>query len=91
MPGAYNSLDWRLKRFSKQLTGYRDWELAVAGIASALPSTAAFVVVGHIFEVSPDLKHSAAATGVVSAGAPLGGLLVSLMLRALLARTGPKA
>jgi hypothetical protein len=61
--------------------------MIVAGIASALPSTAAFVVVDHIFEVSPALKHSAAATGVVSTGAPLGGLLVSLMLRTLLART----
>lgn len=65
--------------------------MVVAGIASALPSTAAFVVVDHIFEVSPALKHSAAATGVVSTGAPLGGLVVSLMLRALLARTEPNA
>ena len=65
--------------------------MIVAGIASALPSTAAFVVVDHIFEVSPALKHGAAATGVVSTGAPLGGLLVSLMLRALLARTAPNA
>ncbi|ERS95521.1 hypothetical protein HMPREF1624_08037 [Sporothrix schenckii ATCC 58251] len=63
--------------------------MVVAGIASALPSVAAFTVVDHIFEMSPTLKHSAAATGVVSTGAPLGGLLFSLMLRALLARTAP--
>ncbi|KIH95128.1 hypothetical protein SPBR_03428 [Sporothrix brasiliensis 5110] len=65
--------------------------MVVAGIASALPSVAAFTVVDHIFETSPTLKHSAAATGVVSTGAPLGGLLFSLMLRALLARTAPSA
>ncbi|CAK7229283.1 hypothetical protein SBRCBS47491_007193 [Sporothrix bragantina] len=60
--------------------------MVVAGISSALPSTAAFVVVDRIFEMG-GREHGALATGIVSTGVPLGGLMVSLMLRALLART----
>ena len=47
----------------------------------AIPTTVGLCVVDHWFT-----NHHAAAMGIVSTGAPIGGILFSLVLRALFSR-----
>ncbi|TPX07019.1 uncharacterized protein E0L32_011087 [Thyridium curvatum] len=53
----------------------------IAGISGAVPTTVAFCVIDHWFS-----RHRAFAMGIVTTGAPIGGILFSLVFRSLFTR-----